>query len=321
MTAIVNSSLSEDDPASADPRFHGHSRGTAVASCRRMPRIPSSLAPVVRAAISLGGGGVLLSLLCAGCGGTVLESNGKGQTDAGTGRTDVASAAMDAGAPRSESGPDVAADSGTPPPEGGCTEAERTAIWAKMDVQPLLPTKAAALLALKPFPSRAEAESVLCVGHDLGDVLGDGSRVEGWGSSNEVQLTYDPATGDGKVLSLYLGYTGSCDFTSEPAKGPVHAYHLVVGQQIQKDGLPFELNWSDPAFAAGNEVYSALLYTFGRPSIYTGEDMNCLPAMCPLSPSTTPASFLVAPLSFEMWFADPSLQPAASTIVRVDLLP
>jgi hypothetical protein len=103
--------------------------------------------------------------------------------------------------------------------DGGCTLAERNAIWAKMDTQPFVPPKSAALLPLMGTPgyvvSRAKAESILCVGAFLGDRFDDGDRVEVWGQAQEVELDYD-ATGAGHFLRIYPGYTGAFDFYSDP---------------------------------------------------------------------------------------------------------
>jgi hypothetical protein len=250
---------------------------------------------------------------------------------AGDAGSDVvgADAGKEAASPGSDSGmphPDAADDAGV------CTEAERAAVWANMLMQPIHPRESAALLDLRgTFPSLAKAESILCVGDDLGDLLEDGTRVEAWGQSHEVELNYDPATGAGISLTLGVGYVGACDCTSDP-KGPEpgNRYRVVLGQEFQKNGAPFEIDWNDPKLVSLMEIYNAQMYTFGGPGIYSGYDSgdcSSQDACLVVGPDAAPehggvCMFGVQPIVTTWETSCPNvLQPGVSTIDAVVLRP
>jgi hypothetical protein len=170
-------------------------------------------------------------------------------------------------------------------------------------------------------------EKQLCSGIDVGPA-GDGMQVsEGacFGDNCEFLFAYVAATHVVNQVVLNLGYTGACDYTSDPAHGAPHSYHMVIGQQIQKDNKPFEIDWNDGNLAAGTEIFNGLMYTFGGPrgmpgSAYMGPVTNCQPSSCPLTTSGTEVTWSIEALGLRLWFGSMSTQPTASTLVRVDLL-
>jgi hypothetical protein len=283
---------------------------------------------------------VVTAALAAGCGMVLGDSGRNG--DAGDAGIESSTPTHESGAP-TDGGPSVDAN---PCPD-------MNAIWAQMDTQPILPFKSAALLTLSgkhdAFVSLSEAESILCKGHDLGDVVGDGTRVQGWGSANEVELDYQPTTGAGNFVRLGPGYTGSLDFYSDPASKidppgsgatpcipgtgtstrrclSANHYRVMTGQQIQKNGLPFEIDWSDLTQASNQmRLFNALSYWLGTPiGLYVGGDYSdaCTDGWgCFVTPTGSGLSFEIPEVSLTFIFPDTTSQPAASTVGGIDLLP
>lgn len=175
-----------------------------------------------------------------------------------------------------------------------------------------------------------QAEQLLCTGTDIGPA-GDGMQpAEGacFGDNCEFLFAYVSATHVVNQVVLNLGYTGACDFKSDPtdnvfAKG-AHSYHMVIGQQIQKDGQPFEINWTDSKLSSLMEIYNGMMYTFGGPGIYPGTadklpcsaDSSCLVYPPSVAPSNgNECIFGVRQLlTYWLWTCPNTLQPTVSTI-------
>ena len=79
------------------------------------------------------------------------------------------------------------------------------------------------------------------------------------------------------MLYLWNGYVGAVGCTgNEPANAPsgpcrplespdgMHTYLIPIGSQMQKDGMPFEVDWLNPTNGPAelNEIGAALLATY-----------------------------------------------------------
>ncbi len=170
------------------------------------------------------------------------------------------------------------ANFGAKTPLNLCTADQQRVAWANMLSQPIIPgnylnelhpTFAGLDLAGPDWAGETyeNAEATLCSGIDTG--LGsDGiTPVEGacFGDNCEVAFNYVPATHIIGQLDLSLGYTGAADFFSDPVQFPgvIHKYHMVIGQEVQKDNQPFPLDWSDPHLDSLMEVYFGQMFTYG----------------------------------------------------------
>jgi hypothetical protein len=219
-----------------------------------------------------------------------------------------------------------------------CTADKQRVTWAKLLTQPIVPgdpknnyhpTFAGIDLAGPDWGGITfeSAEEQLCSGTDIG-AAGDGMQPATgacFGDNCEFLFAYVNATHVVNQVVLNLGYTGACDFTSDPKGGnPGHSYHAVIGQQIQKDNQPFEIDWTDAKLASLMEIYNGMLYTFGGPGIYTGydslscsSDSSCLVYPPSVAPSNgNECIFGVRQLlTYWLWSCPNTLQPTVSTIV------
>jgi hypothetical protein len=159
-----------------------------------------------------------------------------------------------------------------------CTADQQRVAWAKMLTEPMIPGDPndglrphfAGLNLAQPDwggITYEQAEYVLCSGVDVGGGDDGTTSTEDacFGDSCEVMFDYVPATHVVGQIDLSLGYTGSADFYSDPSQfpGTQHQYHMVIGQEIQKDGMPFEIDWNDPHYAALMEIYFSQLFSYG----------------------------------------------------------
>jgi hypothetical protein len=109
---------------------------------------------------------------------------------------------------------------------------------------------------------------------------------------------------------------------------PSNHYRVVIGQQIQKNGLPFELDWEDPKITSHMMIYNAMMFFYGSPlALYLGadhpqpcnEDGTCLfypPEDAPDNDNL--CIFGVRPLQLYLETeCATDLQPAVSTVAKV----
>jgi hypothetical protein len=220
-----------------------------------------------------------------------------------------------------------------------CTPDQQRIAWAKLLNQPIIPgdpnngfkpTFGGLNLAGPDWGGITfqEVEQKLCSGIDVGPA-GDGTQVsEGacFGDNCEFLFAYVAATHVVNQVVLNLGYTGACDFTSDP-KYSKHSYHMVIGQQIQKDNAPWEIDWTDSKLVSLMEIYNGMQYSFGgaasQGGIYNGPnpvpcnvDNSCLVYPPSVAPSNgNECIFGVRQLlTYWQWTCPNSLQPGVSTI-------
>jgi hypothetical protein len=191
----------------------------------------------------------------------------------------------------------------------------------------------------------AGAQALLCSAVDLGS-SSDGitpTEQTSFGNSQEVIFEYVPQTQVVGQIILSLGYTGAADFYSDPnskldpgtIKSPVpgitgltNHYHIVIGQQIQKNGAPFELNWTDPTITSHMMIYNAQMYFYGsQQGVYLGhddpqsceDDQSCLfypPAFAPSNNDL--CIFGIRPLlTYWETYCQVQLQPTVSQIAQM----
>jgi hypothetical protein len=220
----------------------------------------------------------------------------------------------------------VSRDASPPGDAGGdtsskdCTGPGLAKVWENMDHAEVTATSAANLdLTLGGGITLAQAQAVLCAGSELAP-LRDGFHVQAWGESNEVELVFDPTTGYGQELSLYQGYFGTLELKSDPASGPQHTFTIGLGQ-VKEDGAPLEMVWTETPFTAGNAIFNALMYTYGRSmGLYSGPIPSCTAvSVCPYNTSTGKAEWNIVPLGMMFTFDSVASQPAASTVDEIDL--
>jgi hypothetical protein len=251
----------------------------------------------------------LLFLSCAAC------SNASERTGPGD-------AGRDATKPIEAAAPDVSSqEASSESDSGGCTGPGLAKRWVSMD-HAVITATSAANLDLDPDGGLTleKAQAVLCEGTELAS-LADGGHVQAWGAESEVQLVFDPGTGDGEGLSLFEGYLGSFDFQSDPSAGPVHHYTLGI-DQIEEDGAPVEIEWAVTPFTVGTDVFNALMYTYGTPlGVYSGPlTTSCQTvSVCPVNTSSGQAIWNIVPLGITFTFNSVDVQPAASTAMEIDL--
>jgi hypothetical protein len=194
----------------------------------------------------------------------------------------------------------------------------------------------------------AGAQQLLCSAIDIGGDSDGITPTEAtcFGDSCEVLFEYVPATHVVGQVVLSLGYTGAADFWSDPkskldpplADGScipgsspcvkANHYHMVIGQEIQKNGAPFELNWTDPKITAHMMIYNAQMYYYGTAQgLYVGgdnpesceEDQSCLfypPAFAPSNGGL--CIFGIRPLlTYWETSCENGLQPGVSTLAQM----
>jgi hypothetical protein len=190
------------------------------------------------------------------------------------------------------------------------------------------------------------AESLLCSSIPLGGSSDGLTPTEAvcFGDSCEVLFEYVPATHVVGQIVLGLGYSGAADFWSDPKSkadppdssaeiNPASGvrqnhYHMVLGQQIQRNGIPFELDWTDPKITNHMKVYNAQMYYYGSAQgIYLGnddpqtcqEDGSCLfypPADAPSNNQL--CIFGIRPLlTYWETSCQTGLQPGVSTVTQM----
>jgi len=255
-------------------------------------------------------GMLVFTVLHASCTGSVLTLEPDGG-DAST-RSDStppdSSPAADSGSAGEETGTQDAGEGGSG--GGPCsTLAGERARWATMDQQPLGAWQAAGLNlgSMTTGITLTEAEAINCAGEPIPLVsTPDSGTPDGgvcdpcghcyaeiaWGSSQEVDFEYDTMTGVVAQVVLNMGYTGAFDFWSDPKSeldppgsgggtpslppggtSPSNHYHMVIGEQIQRNGEPFELDWGDPTIRSFMQIYNAMMYYYGSPlGLYSGHD-------------------------------------------------
>ena len=178
------------------------------------------------------------------------------------------------------------------------------------------------------------------------DVCGHCYAAIAWGASHEVDFEYDTATEVVSVVLLNAGYTGAADFWSDPKSKldppgtgggspsvgpgqtmPSNHYRVVIGQEIQKNGQPFELNWDDPKMSSHQMIYNAMMYFYGSPlGLYFGKDYQLCDydGSCLFFPPDAASYnddlciFGIRPLHFFLETdCATDLQPEVSTVVQI----
>jgi hypothetical protein len=203
-----------------------------------------------------------------------------------------------------------------------CSGPSLAKTWTAMDNAPVSSTTAALLPVVTGMSviSLSKAQAILCSGIALAP-MHDGSQVQAWGESNEVQLNFDTATGDGLMLSLFQGYYGLLEFKTDPALGPQHSFKMGISQ-IEEDGAPVEITWTGRPSSVADAIFNALMYTYGSPlGIYTGAlSMSCQAlSVCPVNTSRGYAVWEIVPLGLVFTFGGLATQPEASTVSEIDL--
>jgi hypothetical protein len=167
---------------------------------------------------------------------------------------------------------------------GGCSTLEgKLARWAKIDETPFYPWHYAGLDlgSSEAGITLAQAEAINCIG-DPADaaayffapatfaLFNDGGSCDScghcygavtWGTSQEVGFVYDTTNTIVAGLFLDTGYTGGLSFEGTVGSAK-HSYEVRIGSAILKDGAPFEIDWTDPHYAALMEIYNGILETF-----------------------------------------------------------
>jgi hypothetical protein len=252
---------------------------------------------------------IALAGLHEACTGVVLTTN---VTDAGaTPDSSFVDAHVnpDSSPPTGDSGGTIPEGGPEGGPSGCSTLAGKLARWSVMDESPFAPWNMAGLAigSMEAGITLSEAESINCIGTpipllsspDAGtpdggvcDMCGHCYAEIAWGTSQEVDFEYDTTTNVVAQVVLNMGYTGAADFWSDPNSKldppgtgggttsvgpgetkPSNHYHMAIGQQIQKNAQPFELNWDDPEIASHMMIYNAMMYFYGSPlGIYPGGD-------------------------------------------------
>jgi hypothetical protein len=218
-----------------------------------------------------------------------------------------------------------------------CSAATTKVLWASMDAQPIfladpantehrevagLDLDGPGNLGISP----STAESKLCNGSALGPGP-NGTLIEGWGYENEVQFLYDPKM---EILEgrrrkqivqgarLFPGYTGTMRLNTDP-KGSDSGHEFVVGVgAITKDGLPFEIDWTDPTFAAGNDLYNAIAYNSIDYAGFVTTPCTTSGA-CAVTVSGETRQFVMTVPEVTLDFSSSDDEPAASTVTEIEL--
>ena len=156
-------------------------------------------------------------------------------------------------------------------------------VWAAMDQQPIVPPIAGAGLDMagpdcslgNPNCSWTgltieDAEQILCQATNIGDLFGNGELDDAWGDSEEVIAEYSVSTHIIDQLTITPGYLGTTAATGCAGTASAgHTYTVPINTQLLKDGVPWEINWTDPRSPTDwrNELTSAVLCTFAGPGI------------------------------------------------------
>jgi hypothetical protein len=235
--------------------------------------------------------------------------------------------------------PDRMEDTSTPAIDSGCpivTDALCTPctpvgpVWASMDKQPIYLAdplnKGHRMVAGVDLDGPDGtgitvqiAETVLCPGTPLGKGPG-GTRIEGWGVSNEVRFAYDPTTFHVEEVALFPGYVGVMTLPTDPA-GPDagHTFTLGLGA-VELDGAPFVIDWTDHDFVNGNELYNALQY---NSACYGGYDATPCgeTGACTITMTGGKRQWSIDEIEASFTFQLGSTEAAESTVIEIDMTP
>jgi hypothetical protein len=204
------------------------------------------------------------------------------------------------------------------------------ALWATMDHQPIfladpkdqnhrmvagVDIQGAAGLGI----TIQHAESILCPGDPLGAGPG-GTRILGWGESNEVRFAYDPSTFLVEEVALFPGYVGVMTLPTDPA-GPDagHTFTLGLGP-VELDGVPFVIDWTDDHFVNGNELYNALQY---NSACYGGYDATPCgeTGACTITMTGGKRQWSIDAIEASFTFQLGTTEEAESTVIEIDMTP
>jgi len=244
------------------------------------------------------------------------------------------------GPPKTDAGHDATPrpkkDSATPDLDEGITAETSTGcssvggVWATMDHQPILladpKNKDHRTVAGVDIDGTSgtgttvpEVEAILCPGTPLGPGP-SGTVLEAWGGSNEVVAAYDPTTTVVQDVSLFPGYVGTMTLPTDPA-GPDAGHTFTVGVgQVQMDGAPFTIDWTDLKFTAGTQLFNALQYNAAG---YPGYDpTSCLSnSACPENTSSGKRQWQLVTINVTLTFGLGGTSADESTVVEIDLQP
>ena len=155
----------------------------------------------------------------------------------------------------------------TPP---ACTPDQMAAKLAAALAAPVIPTVSAGGVNLSnasgDATTKSDVDAQLCFGDDLGDYIGDGSTVEGYGPNQELFFSFSATSSGLQSAWMQPGYTGAWTLQSRPgsvfSKDGIHTYVLTLQQQITKDGNLVTIDWSSPTNPSNflNELYDAAIY-------------------------------------------------------------
>jgi hypothetical protein len=149
-----------------------------------------------------------------------------------------------------------------------CTADQKRVIWANMLQQPIaLPLNFAGLnLAGETATEQArfagltlqEAESINCVGFN------GGPGTIFWGDNGEVEFDYNTSNFRVADIGLSLGYNGAMTMHQRlTSRFGSHEYVFRLGVPILRDNSIYEINWSDISHHDLNEIFNAIMATFG----------------------------------------------------------
>ena len=149
-----------------------------------------------------------------------------------------------------------------------CTTDKQRLVWANMLQQPIvLPLQFAGLNLAGATPAEQakfagitlqEAEAINCTG------VSGGPGTIFWGNNGEVEFDYSTSNYRVSDVVLSLGYTGKMTMHQRPtSRFGQHTYVFELGQPIFRDGDIYEINWSDITHHDLNEIFNAIMATFG----------------------------------------------------------
>ena len=110
-----------------------------------------------------------------------------------------------------------------------------------------------------------------------------------WGDANEVRIVWNVATHVVDQVQLRLGYTGTMGTNMYPDHtGAMHFYTLSVGDVVRRDGLPFEIQWTDVAARAVQltDIFNATMSTFSAKAGVPFDTSTCVSDTMCTAPGT-----------------------------------
>ena len=99
-----------------------------------------------------------------------------------------------------------------------------------------------------------------------------------WGDANEVLVVWNVATRAVDQVQLRLGYTGGMLTDVYPDHtGARHAYAFTIGDVLRRDGLPFEIQWTDAQTRAVQitDIFNAVMATYAGPAGMPFDTTTC----------------------------------------------